>query len=206
MIHALKDVSLGDLVEALRERMTEEGTLVTWPVEVFELIRTIALIPCVDAFPVRWRDGRIEMGFIRRNTGFYKGRWWNIGGRLMVGESLSDALTRHVRETLGVDFHLVPGLGWNAPVGIFQYGPEMFSTLQDEKFGHDPSKWTIAPTYLVELEGKEFTFGATAYGGQETKELRWFALDRLPFGDDLAYGGDDTVRACAAWLGRNYLK
>ena len=63
-------------------------------------------ITCVDFIPVkRNRDGRIEkIGLILRETPF-DGRqlWCHLGGRVHIGESLADALTRHATSTLEGD-------------------------------------------------------------------------------------------------------
>lgn len=203
IISDLKDIPTDFLTKVLRERLVEANDPV-WPYEVFLLFAALGILPCVDAFPVRIRDNKPEMGFILRNTGFYKGSWWDIGGRMNIGESFSQALNRHVRETLGVGFRLLPGQSWNSPAYLGQYGPKAFSLSceESENAGHEPSKWCISPTWLIDLESEDFIFGSTAHGGQEARELHWFDLDRLPYGK-LGYSGDTTVRACADWIRNN---
>lgn len=202
----LGSVSTDILAKTLCERLVAEGTTVVWPLEVFNLVRKIASIPCVDAFPVRWRGLQIpEMGFIYRNTGFYRGKWWCIGGRLNIGESFGHSLTRHVQEALGVGFSLAPGLSWNKPVYVGQYSPSPIPLLEGEYAGHEPSKFCPSNTYLIELESENLTFGSTAHGGQEAKEFRWFPIDALPPEDEIAYGGQATVRACKRWISDNLI-
>lgn len=197
----LRNVSTDLLAKTLRERLLKENNPV-WPYEVFLLFAALGILPCVDAFPIRFRNSKPEMGFILRNTGFYTGCWWDMGGRMNAGESFSQAMNRHVRETLGVGFRLLPGQSWNNPAYLGQYGPRPFLLSPDEYAGHEPSKWCTSPTWLVELESEDFVFGSTTHGGQEAKELRWFALDDLPYGN-LGYGGDSTVQACAEWIRKN---
>ncbi len=200
---SLGEASTNELALALRERLFADETTVVWPLEVFNLVRTIAVMPCVDAFPVRWR-GRSspEIGFILRNTGRFKGKRWCIGGRLNIGESFGHSLTRHVREALGVGFSLAPGLSWHHPAYVGQYAPSAIPLLEGENLGSEPSKYCPSNTYLIELASEDFKFGSTAHGGQEAGDFRWFPLSHLPY-DNLAYGGEHTVRACAEWVRTN---
>ena len=195
----LKNVSTDELAMALRERMLATDVRV-WPTEVYNLVTAISPITCVDAFPIRMGSVGLEMGFIRRNTGFYKGRLWCVGGRVNVGESFSEALTRHVRGTLGVGFVLHAGISWNKPVCAMQYPPQPITVADGESSGHDPSKHAIASTYLIHLESESFSYGSTAHGGQEAASVEWFPADELPPENEIAYGGAATVRMCAEWL------
>lgn len=203
-VEDLSQVSADDLARALNDRLTQEGNPF-WPNEVFKLFAAHGVLPCVDAFMARIRNGGCEIGFILRNTGFYKGRWWDVGGRVNQGESYSEAITRHVRETLGdkVKFHLVPGQNWNKPAFVAQYGPREFILAEEESAGHEPSKFCTSPTWIIELENEDFEFVTTNYGGQEAAEVRFFPLDKLPYGDELGYGGDATVYAVAEYVRDN---
>ncbi len=204
----LSCVSADDLAVALCERLIADKTTVVWPLEVFNLVRTIAVMPCVDAFPVRWlrvRGKSPEIGFIRRGTGFYKGKWWCMGGRLNLGESFGHSLKRHVREALGVDFSLVPGLSWHHPAYVGQYSPSAIPLLEGEQLGHEPSKQCLSNTYLIELANEDFKFGSTAHGGQEAGDFRWFAIDALPL-EEIAYGGLATVKAMKEWIEKHLIQ
>lgn len=199
------DIPTDEVARELRKRMAKSKEAM-WPFEVYKLVTSIAIIPCVDAFPVRWRGLEIpEMGFILRNTGFYKGKWWSIGGRMSIGESLSACLQRQVRETIGVGFSLVPGVSWNQPVLVAEHSPEdiSLSLEQGEFAGREPTKHSVSSTYLIEFEGEKFEFGSTAHGGQEAAEFRWFRIDDLPKREQIAYGGEVTVQLCARWIRDN---
>ena len=202
---SLTDATTDTLARELRLRMRELGEY--WPDEVYGLVTDISVIPCVDGFPIRWneRDFQLEMGFIRRNTGQYKGRWWCVGGRIIQGESFSAALIRHVRETLGVGMTLPETLSWNTPVCVAQHAPQELPLYSGEYAGHEPSKYCTSSTYVILLGSEEVRFGSTEHGGQEASELRWFPVEDLPSGEDLAYQGEATVRACRKWAGENIL-
>lgn len=203
---SLVNVSTDELAEEIRGRMIEENDPF-WPREVWELFTAIGVISCVDGFPIRRRERQVpEMGFIVRNTGPYKGKnmKWCIGGKINRGESFGQALKRHFRETLGVGISLAPGLTWNRPVLVSQHGPKRLQVQQGEFAGDEPTKYCIAPTYLVVLKcGEGFTFGSTTHGGQEASNLLWFSLNALPGEEEIAYGGRRTVLACAAWARKN---
>src|SRR3989344_3246233 len=198
----LSRASTDDLASELDERIVRDGLdsgFLSNP--LFAVKRDLAILPCVDAIPVRFRGLRVpEMGFILRNTGFYKGRWWCIGGVIAKKESFSRALRRNVQETLGVGFSLGPGLSWNRPAYVGQYTPNLLDLERGEYAGHEPSKDCTSNTYLIELDSEDFKFGSTAHGGQEAGGFRWFPLHSLPQGDEIGYGGDDTVRECAKWI------
>ncbi len=201
----LASVSTDDLARTLRERLLAEPNPV-WPFEVYKLVAAIGIIPCVDGFPVRLNKGDLfpEIGFIRRGTGHYAGKWWCVGGRINQGESFGFALKRHFRETLSVDISLpLVGLDWNRPVLVSQHGPEKPQVQPGEFAGDEPSKYCIAPTYLVKLESEALVFDATAHGGQEAMDFRWFPVNALPPEEEVAYNGMRTVQACVNWVFEN---
>ncbi len=199
----LDRLSADDLARALLERLTPEEKIV-WPKELYALLTELTPLPCVDAFPVHMtQSGEPEIGLIVRNTGLYKGRWWCIGGRVWYGESFGCALTRNVRETLGVGCTLMPGdQSWNRPVFVSQQGPTAVKLLRGEYWGDEPSKQCPSNTYAVRLKSEEFVFGSTAHGGREASTIGWFPLDMLPW-NKLAYSGTATLQAVADWVRKN---
>ncbi|MEK7506047.1 MAG: hypothetical protein AAB572_00385 [Patescibacteria group bacterium] len=166
------------------------------PFEVFKLLTEISPITCVDMFPCRMYKGRWQLGLITRNTGFFRGKLWDIGGRINLGEPILDAFRRHMNIDLGVSVKFFPGLDWFKPAFIAQYyhlpdNPYKPSLLPD--FGHEHSKHSIALTYLVQLGDGEISFGSTEHGGQEVSNLQWFDLDNIPSKEKIAYGGYETT-------------
>ncbi len=199
----LTKVPTDELLTTILGRLTLEE-LVVWPKgQFYSFVTRLTPLPCVDAFPMRRGKGETELGLILRNSGFYKGKWWCIGGRVWSGESFGVALTRNIRETLGVGFTLAPGdQSWNKPVFMSQQAPMALAVLEGELQGHEPSKQCSANTYVVVLDSEDFTFGSTTHGGQEAGGFRWFPLDEIPW-RLLAYGGRGTVRAVVDWIQRN---
>ncbi|MEO7002122.1 MAG: DUF4916 domain-containing protein, partial [Ktedonobacterales bacterium] len=64
----------------------------------WERIQKCVPIICVDILPVRFARQRqqrpLALGLIRRDTPHQGQRWCLIGGRVLYGESLGDAIER----------------------------------------------------------------------------------------------------------------
>lgn len=198
----LADVSMDELAAEIRRRVRGDKELRSfWPDQVFGLVADIAVIPCVDCLLVERLEGEVpRLGFSVRGTGFYKGKkWMAAGGRINWGESLSQALRRHVRDDLGLEISLPPGLAWNFPILVAQHGPEPYELDTEEFAGNERSKCCDSKTYLVVAEKKDIVLGSTEHGGQESLGLVWYPADALPSDDEVAYGGQETIRRLAAW-------
>lgn len=192
----LSDLSTEELASELARRpdLIDANGIMTDA--VYKLHTLLAPVICVDGLPVRKNSGIAEAGFIRRNTGFYSGKLWVIGGRVTRGESVEDALRRHFRETLGVSISFY-GAGNVAALGQYMF-EDRYSA---GNFGHDPSKYTIAPMFLVTMLSDAVTFGSTPYGGQEASGLEWFPISSLPAEDEFAYKGYKyVVKALASMV------
>jgi ADP-ribose pyrophosphatase YjhB (NUDIX family) len=139
-------------------------------------------IVCVDALPFRREDDALEIGMIWRDDGSPPERGWAlVGGAIRRGESITDALSRHLVETLGPDTRwALPDDG--TPARVDQYFP------RPREGGHvDPRKHAIALTYAVPYLGGEL------HPAGEAESFRWFALDAVPGGDEGAYGHLEVV-------------
>ncbi|MEK9194403.1 MAG: DUF4916 domain-containing protein [Patescibacteria group bacterium] len=144
-------------------------------------------VACVDSIPVRrGESGRTEFGFIIRNTGYYTGRLWTIGGVIKYNEFAREALRRHYRETLGVGIEIVSELP-----DLNEY-PQRDPRKHTPFIGCDPHKHSLSKIYLVRLCG-DVSFVTTSHGGQEAAGLNWFLPENLPERERFAYEGYDFV-------------
>ncbi len=149
-------------------------------------------IACVDALPIRLSSerGSVEsVGLILRHTAIEGDRWCLTGGRILHGETVSEAIDRHVRTTLGDAVTWHSGTG-EQPLWVHQYFPD-----PRVGYGLDPRQHAVALTYAVRLQGDPAPKG-------EALDFRWFdvaELDRVPFG----FGQGDVARACLTALERD---
>lgn len=169
--------------------------------EIFDFFANNALLSAVDGLPVRKNNrGFWEIGLITRNTGFYKGKLWVDGGRVLLGESNEMALKRHFKSDLGVEIKVLGN--WFQPAVVGQYVRDI-ELAEKLDIGHNPPYQNISPMYLVLLQG-EVNFGSTSYGDQEASAMEWFPLDKIPPKEDLAYRGHKFISCAVAFLKENF--
>jgi ADP-ribose pyrophosphatase YjhB (NUDIX family) len=161
--------------------------------ETWRRIQAVVPIVGVDVLPIRrgpgseGASGRTEaVGLILRDTPQGSRRWCLIGGRLRYGESVSAAIARPVRETLGraVRCTLPPR---PQPLYVAQYAPS--DTAPPEFDASDPRQHAIGLTYALELVGSAVPSG-------EAYAFEWFPADRLPAPERFGFHQDRVVAAC----------
>lgn len=95
-------------------------------------------ILCVD---VVVRNGRGEYLLVKRANPPMQGEWWVVGGRVLKGETLADAVARKVREEAGLEVSSV------RPVGYFE-------TVADANpFGLDFDYHAVSVVFRTEVAG-----------------------------------------------------
>lgn len=155
------------------------------PAEVWAQIQQTVPIVCVDVLAIQMdRKTRAlsHAGLIWRNVMDGKQGWCLIGGRLLRDESLSEAITRQVRETLGAaaDFQLSED---PQPVYVGQY-----FTSQKPIGGTDPRQHAIGLTFAIEISGEIRPQG-------EALDFRWFQPGKLPAAHEFGFGQDGIVES-----------
>ena len=113
------------------------------------------------------RDGKVLLGL--KKTGFGKGNWLGIGGKVEVGETIEQAMKREVLEEIGVrviDAYQTVILNFYFP------------------FVNEPEKWN--------QQGHVFLARDWKGEPSESEEIRpqWFYLNEIPFEqmwDDAGY-------------------
>lgn len=143
--------------------------------------RSIPLI-CVDFVPVRQVEGRTEIGLILRESPFGQ-VWCHLGGRISRGETITDALQRHARDTLDTD--LVLGAD-PQPSHVYQWFPPADTPESTQQLAHgvDPRKHSVGLSFTVELAGEPSP-------RNEALDFSWFGPAELP--DPLWPGCQDLL-------------
>jgi 8-oxo-dGTP pyrophosphatase MutT (NUDIX family) len=155
------------------------------PAPLYALVRRLVPIACVDALPYRRSDRGIEIGLIRRLDADDSREVWNlVGGRVRYGETLADALTRHLRDALGAAAVWTLPDTERPPVAA-QYFPHARLPMR-----RDPRKHAIALAYPVAVSGSIRPEG-------EALDFRWFDADALPDPDAVGFDQGDVIRCLA---------
>ena len=148
-------------------------------------------IACVDVLPLRVSGsdaGLVDaVGLIRRDTPHQGRRWCLVGGRLLRNETLTEAVARQVRETLGrgVRFDIEAAA---QPAYVAQY-----FTFVRHIGCRDPRQHAVAMTFCVAIKGTPVPQG-------EAESFEWHAPTRLPPADEFGFDQDRVVKACLAKL------
>lgn len=146
----------------------------TLPRPIYWLVTKLVPIACVDVLPQRRVDGDWEFGLILRENE-NGGRAWNlVGGRILRNETVADAVSRHLVETLGTHV-ATTRTDFAEPDAVGEY-----LTRPDTRLSYDPRKHAIALTYLVEIRGDPQAMG-------EAFEFRWFRREELPTAAEVGF-------------------
>lgn len=161
------------------------------PKQLFELIQKSIPIVCVDLIVFRKKDrAGLEVLLVKRKIPPEIGKWVLIGGRVIKGETLKQAIQRQARRELSVTVRILPPWDYNSPIRVFD----------NPKF--DPQKHAIALAYPVII--KE---GAARMSGPEFSEAQWFDTSKLP--PNLGFNGlhrQEIMCAVKALRGRKKLE
>lgn len=161
----------------------------------YKRVQATMPIVCVDVLPVRKAlrgyppfgniMGALEVGLIRRRSP--QGvRWGHLGGRLLRGEEIKDAIRRQVREALGDNVDVPIPRGSFQPVWVAEYFPEA-----RPGFGVDPRQHCVSLVYAVDLPSEPEP-------RNEALEFRWFPADALPSLGPAEWDFDDGMAVHAA--------
>lgn len=145
--------------------------------EDFAKVLATMPIPAVDVVGLRRDADQDRFGLVLRESPF-DGRllWTQIGGRIRHGETIREALLRHVHGTLvGAVLDLQDDPQPDYVVQFFPTDPRI-----DRTYGVDPRKHSIGLSFLLEIGGEP-----DVVPGGEGVELRWFT------GAELAAVGSD---------------
>ena len=141
--------------------------------ELYEQVTATLPIACVDAIPVRRADGSWQIGVIIRATGSEHDKAALIGGRVHHNQTISEAISMHLSEDLGVkNFKFFDGSDEAHPFYVQQY---RHGDSSEAPRGYDPTKHAITPTYLVYLDDD-----VTITPRKEAREFKWLSEVDIP--------------------------
>ena len=139
--------------------------------EQYKLVTDSVPMVCVDVIPVRQRPHGWQIGIITRATGAEVGKYALLGGRVYHNELLDDAIARHIKTGWNLSsYSLWPGNSIEHPFYIQQYLHDSAARLP---LGFDPSKHSVAMTYLIELTGEP-------QPSNEARAFHWITLAEIP--------------------------
>jgi ADP-ribose pyrophosphatase YjhB (NUDIX family) len=170
--------------------MTDDMTSAELDDAEFARVLATMPIPAVDVVGLRRDADEDRFGLVLRESPF-DGRllWTQIGGRVRRGETLREALLRHVHGTLvGATLDLDDDPQPDYVLQFFPVDPPAAPI-----FGVDPRKHSIGMSFLLEIGGDP-----DVVPGGEGLELRWFTRAELTaVADDLWPGTGRAVEQLA---------
>ena len=137
------------------------------PDESYREILSSLPILCVDIV-IKDQNGHFLL--VQRDRHPLKGQWWVPGGRVLKGESISQAALRKIREELGVEAEVSHSIGyyegqfdeneWGIPSGIHTVSIVVLASLLSDKIQLDyqSSAWKFSPELpssfkIIEYQG-----------------------------------------------------
>jgi ADP-ribose pyrophosphatase YjhB (NUDIX family) len=151
------------------------------PDDQWRSIEKLIPITCVDVLLWTRQEGpEPRLGLIRRLNEAGSLAWNLVGGRVLLDETIEQALRRHIVETVG------PDISWSRtdfrqPVIVGEY-----LRSRVDGYGFDPRHHAVALAYTLECTGK------VAVGG-EAVEFEFFAPDALPTPAEIGFAQDAVI-------------
>ena len=130
--------------------------------EEYRFVTSKTPIPTVDLVVLREGQKGWEVLLLVRKTGYGKGMWCIISGRILKNEAISDAMKRQA-DDLGVKVKIIPPFDYNFPA------------LLNDHLKQDKTKHSICSVYPVKIAE-----GNLKEEGEEYKGFKWFPVNELP--------------------------
>lgn len=135
------------------------------PKKIFDIIQKFIPITTIDfIFLRKASNGSCEILLIKRRIYPERGKWCLLGGRVLKGETIQQAINRQAKRELGVRVKILLPYTLNNPIGVFS----------DSKA--DLQKHFISLVYPVIISDGNFK-----KAGPEFSEAKWFSINNIPF-------------------------
>lgn len=135
--------------------------------EEYKLVTGKVPIPTINLVILKREKDQWKTLLLVRKTGYAKGQWCVIGGRVWLGENLKETINRHALD-LDVKVKIIPPFAPNFPCYV------------DDRINQDKTKQPCSLIYPVEIIS-----GEVREEGEEYKGYKWFSVNKLP---RIAYG------------------
>ena len=150
----------------------------------------MSVLVVTSCFLVRKASGKAtEVCLGLKKTGFGKGRWVGVGGKLELGESPLQAVTREAKEEFGVV------LNETRQAGIIN-----FIYSQDPFWNHQAciyisKNWSGTPQSSPEIDPRWFPYSNIPYDEMWPDNKLWlpFILEGKTIKGSVTYGGNKNV-------------
>lgn len=130
--------------------------------EEYQFVTSKTPIPTVDLVILRKGKAGWKVLLLIRKIGYAKGSWCIIGGRILKGEMIKDAIKRQTYD-LGITVKIIPPFDYNFPA------------LVNDHLNQDKTKQSLCNVYPVKIIS-----GDIREEGEEYKGFRWFPVSNLP--------------------------
>lgn len=140
------------------------------PPDLYATIERSIPFACVDFVPVRETEsGKQQVGLILRESPFGQ-VWCHLGGRILHGETIAQALQRHAVDSLSTSLRIS---GDPQPSWVYQWFPPALAPDGGWAFGTDPRKHSIGLSFVTTLESDPAP-------RNEALDFAFFDVDTLP--------------------------
>lgn len=163
-------------------------------VDDLEIVRAQMPVLYVEAIPVRVDDrGSVsEIGLLLRMGDDGTVARAVVSGRVLYGETVRDALVRHLTKDLGpvAGAQVPPGV---APFTVVEYFPD-----PDVSGFHDPRQHAVSLAYIVPISGE-------CAPSQDFLEIAWVTPEEavgMAVCSEMTGGQDKLIRRALAYVGR----
>lgn len=140
-------------------------------------------IPTADLVVLKKEGTTWKVLLLVRKTGYAKGEWCIIGGRVWIGENFEDTIKRQEKD-LGVKVEIYPPFDINFPA------------LVNDHLNQDKTKQCICSVFPVKI-----IEGELRSEGEEFEAYKWFDVDNLP---ELAYDHEFEIKEITKRLNKFY--
>jgi ADP-ribose pyrophosphatase YjhB (NUDIX family) len=150
------------------------------PDSLWRTIQRSVPIFCVDVVPVCiGSDGALNLGLILRDTPSQGDRWCLIGGRLLLDETISEAVDRELKSALGESLSRSSRTTFDPIVAEYRRKREPGAL-------HDPRQHAISATVPIWMSGEGIP------QGPEAQRFQWWNIDRIG-PDGMGFGQESLI-------------